>query len=89
MAAPLAIVAAVAAAASIDCLGQLLGEAVADLVALDGADPDAQRDVAVGAVDLAVLERQAVADRVLEVELGEVAALGERLARAPCGTARR
>ena len=71
--------AAVAAAASMDFSLELLGEAVADLVALDGPDADAQGDVAKRPVDLAVLEHQVVADGVLEIEVGEIAALGQRL----------
>ena len=52
---------------------QVLREAVARLVALDDAHADAELDLPVAAVDLAVLETERVEDAVLEVEIRVIA----------------
>jgi hypothetical protein len=60
--------------------GQLLGEAVAGLVALHHPHADAEVHLGEGAVHCAVLEDIGVADAVLEEDVGEVAPAREGLA---------
>ncbi len=60
--------------------GQVLGEAVARLVALDHPDSDAQLHVGEGAVHGAVFQEVGVRHLVLEEDVGEVTAAREGLA---------